>query len=148
MTRILTMGLAGLLIAGSAGRGQAAAAGGADAGPPTYVDENSPDPAPLKLREVDGVVRGLGGDPVTRASVSLFTEQGHQLISTVMSDKDGKFRFDKLDKGPYRVVVKVAGLCPANVPILLEGGLLAARRLIITMQAKDIDTCSYGMAKR
>jgi hypothetical protein len=146
-TQVLTIGLAGLLFAGSAGRGQTAAASGTGAAPPAYVDENSPDPAPLKLREVDGVVRGLGGDPMSRASVSLFTEQGHELVATAMSDKDGKFRFNKVDKGLYRVVVKAEGLCPANVPIVVEGSLLAARKLIITMQAKDIDTCSYGMAK-
>jgi hypothetical protein len=147
MTQFVMIGLAGLLFAGSAGRGQTAAAGSPAATQPTYVDENSPDPAPLKLREVDGVVRGLGGDVMSRASVSLFTEQGHELVASAMSDKDGKFRFNKVDKGLYRVVVKVPGLCPANVPIMVESSLLAARKLIITMQAKDIDTCSYGMAK-
>jgi hypothetical protein len=112
-----------------------------------YVDENQTDPAPLKLREVEGSVRGLGGDGMPRASVSLFNEEGHTLIATVLSDKDGKFRFDKVEKGRYRVVVRSAGLCPANIPIVVESSLLAHRKIIVTMQAKDIDTCSYGMAK-
>jgi hypothetical protein len=64
-----------------------------------------------------------------------------------MTDKDGKFRFSKVDKGLYRVVASIAGLCTANVPIKVESSLLAKRRIEITMQPKDLDKCSYGMAK-
>jgi hypothetical protein len=141
MTQLLTIGLAGWLFAGSAGWGQTPAGG------PAYVNENSTDPAPLKLRDVDGVVRGLGGDAMPRASVTLFTEQGHEVVATAISDRDGKFKFAKVDKGLYRVVVTIAGLCPANVPIQVESSLLAHRRLVVTMQPKDIDTCSYGTTK-
>ena len=140
--RLLTLGLMGFLSAAGAAPGQTGAAGA-----PAYVDENQTDPAPLKLRELAGRVRGLGGEAMSRASVSLFTEEGHTLISTVVSDKDGKFRFDKVDKGLYRVVARVEGLCTANVPVKLESSLLARHRLEITMRPKDIDTCSYGMAK-
>jgi Carboxypeptidase regulatory-like domain len=142
MTHLLTIGLAGLLFAGYAGRAQTASETS-----PTYVNENQTDPAPLKLRELEGVVRGLGGDPMPRASVALFTELRHDLVASMMSDKNGKFKFNKVEKGLYRVVVQVQGLCPANVPVLLEGSLLAHHKLVITMRAKDIDTCSYGMAK-
>jgi hypothetical protein len=114
---------------------------------PAYVDENQTDPAPLKVREVEGSVRGLGGDGMSRASVTLFSEDGHALIATILSDKDGKFRFDKVEKGHFRVVVRVEGLCPANIPIAVESSLLAHRRIIVTMRAKDIDTCSYAMTK-
>ncbi len=118
-----------------------------DSSAPTYVNENGTDPAPLKLRDVSGIVRGLGGDAMPRASVSLFSEEGHALITTAMTDREGKFKFDKVEHGLYRVVVKVAGLCPANVPIKVESSLLAHRKLVITMRPKDIDTCSYGMTK-
>jgi hypothetical protein len=139
---VFTIALAGVLISGRAGSAQAAAG---DA--PAYVDENQTDPAPLKLREVDGSVRGLGGDGMPGASVSLFTGEGHSLIATMKSDKDGKFRFDKVEKGAYRLVVRVEGLCTANVPIVVESSLLAHRKVIVTMRAKDLDTCSYGMTK-
>jgi hypothetical protein len=140
--RLSTIGLAGLLFAGHVGWSQTAPVDAA-----AYVDENQPDPAPLKLRDLEGSVRGLGGDGMPRVSVLLFAEDGHVLVATVVTDKDGKFRFGKVDKGRYRVVVKVQGLCPANVPVLLEGSLLAHRKLVVTMQSKDIDTCSYGMTK-
>ncbi len=140
---MLTIGVLGLVFAGVAGRAQTAGAT-----PDAYVNENPTDPAPLKLREMEGVVKGLGGDSMSMVTVSLFTEQGHTLVATVVSDRDGKFRFGKLDKGPYRLVAKVAGLCPANVPVLLESSLLARSKVVITMQPKDVDKCSYGMAKR
>ncbi|HEV2645703.1 MAG TPA: carboxypeptidase-like regulatory domain-containing protein [Acidobacteriaceae bacterium] len=139
---MLMVGVAGLLFSGRGSRSQTAPV---DAG--AYVDENQPDPAPLKLRELEGSVRGLGGDGMPGAAVSLFSDDGHALVATVVSDKDGKFRFDKVGKGAYRIVVKVQGLCPANVPVVLEGSLFAHRKVVVTMRPKDIDTCSYGMAK-
>lgn len=142
--RLGMIGLAGLLTAGVAGVGQTAPA--ADPAP-TYVNENPTDPAPLKLRDVDGVVRGLGKDAMSRASVALFTEPGHELIGSTISDRDGKFKFANVGKGLYRVVVRVQGLCPANVPILVESSFLAHHRLVVTMRPKDIDTCSYGTTK-
>ena len=83
-----------------------------------------------------------------RVSVSLFTEQGHTMVATVVSDKDGKFKFTKVDKGLYRVVARVEGLCTANIPVKVESSLLAHHRLEITMRPKEMDTCSYGMAKK
>jgi len=114
---------------------------------PRYVNENSKDPSPVKLRELQGTVRGLGGDPMPRATVSLFTEETHTLVGSETADMDGKFKFEKLKKGAYRVVARVEGLCPANIPIVIEGGFLGHKKLEITMRPKDIDTCSYGMAK-
>jgi len=113
----------------------------------TYVNENGTDPATLNLRELDGKVVGLGGEPMPRAQVALFSENGHALLGTVVSDRQGKFRFDKIEKGLYRVVARVEGLCPANVPVKVGSGFLAKRHLIITMRPKDLDTCSYGVAK-
>lgn len=139
---LFTIALAGSLIAGHSVSSQAVANNA-----PAYVDENQTDPPPLKLREVEGSVMGLGGDAMQRASVSLFDDLGHTLVATTLSDKDGKFRFSKVDRGAYRVVVRVAGLCTANVPIVVESSLLAHRKIVVTMRAKDIDTCSYGMTK-
>jgi hypothetical protein len=142
LTVLLAMGLVGMFAAAPA---QAAQAIPATA--PAYINENPADPAPLKLVGVEGRVRGLGGDTMPRVSVSLFTEDRHELVATVMSDRDGKFKFEKVGKGLYRVVARVEGLCAANIPILVESSFLAHHRLEITMQPKDVDKCSYGMAK-
>jgi hypothetical protein len=141
--QIATLGLMILSVGARADLGQSAAVP-----VPVYVDENQTDPPPLKLDGVAGKVQGLGGDPMPRAVVSLFTEDTHTLVASVNSDKDGKFKFDKVGKGLYRVIARIDGLCTANIPVKVESSPLADRRLIITMRAKDIDTCSYGMAKR
>lgn len=146
MTVPTALGVAGLLsvlLTMPVHAGQAAGAVAA----PTYVNENDKDPAPLKLGAVEGKIHGLGGEAMSGAAISLFTEDGHALVATVASDKDGKYKFDKVDKGLYRVVVRVPGLCPANIPINLDAKLLSHRKLDITMLPKDIDTCSYGKAK-
>ena len=139
---LVTLGLVSFLIAVPALAGQVVPTVAA-----AYVNENQTDPAPLKLSDVAGRVRGLGGDAMPRVSVSLFTEEGHALIATVVSDRDGKFRFAKVDHGLYRVLATVEGLCTANIPIKLESSLLKHRKLEITMRPKGLDTCSYGMAK-
>src|SRR5271167_613529 len=103
MTRFaVTLGLVGFLLAARAGLGQAA--GGPAAPAPVYADENDKDPAPLKIDSVHGQIQGLGGDAMARAALALFTEEGHALVSTATSDKDGKFNFGKVDKGFYRLV--------------------------------------------
>ncbi len=112
-----------------------------------YVNENPTDPAPLKLKELAGVVHGLGGDPIPMSKVSLFSEPRHEFITTVTSDRQGKFRFEKIEYGLYRVVARVAGLCPANIPVQFESAFIGHKKLVITMRPKDIDTCSYGMTK-
>ena len=119
----------------------------ASATPPMYVNENGTDPAPLKLDGLTGRVQGLGGDGMPMVTVGVFTEQGHQLVTSAASDREGKFKFEKLSHGLYRVVVRVAGLCPANIPVKVEGSPLAHHKLVITMRPKDIDTCSYGTTK-
>jgi hypothetical protein len=149
--RWVRLGVCGLLAVGTMAWGQATGAGaanasGASADAAVYVDDNSKEPMPLKLDGLEGSVRGLGGDALPRATVSLFAEDGHALVGTVVTDKEGKFRF-KVDKGFYRVVARVEGLCPANVPVKVERSMLAKHKLVITMVAKDIDTCSYGTAK-
>jgi hypothetical protein len=70
------------------------------------------------------------------------------LVASVNTDRNGKFKFDKVEHGFFRVVARVEGLCPANIPVKIEGSFLAKRQLVITMRSKDIDTCSYGMAKK
>jgi hypothetical protein len=144
----MTMTAKFLMTIGLMAMAGAAPARAAQAVPATYVDENGTDPAPLKLDNISGRVRGLGGDAMVGAKVSLFTEMGHALIATVISDKDGKFKFEKVDKGFYRVVARVEGLCTANIPVRIDSSLLEHRKLEITMQPKDVDKCSYGMTKK
>jgi hypothetical protein len=139
--------VSGLVMAGMLGVGITAYAQGREPVVPTYVNENPSEPAPIKLRDLEGKVVGLGGDAMPRATVSLFTEEGHTLVGSETTDKNGKFKFEKVGHGAYRIVARVAGLCPANITIQLGASLLAHRKLVITMRPKDIDTCSYATTK-
>ena len=147
MTALMVLGVVGLLAAAHAMPAQAGQTSGAAAAP-TYVDENEKEPAALKLGTVEGKIHGLGGEAMPGASISLFTEDGHTLVATVASDKNGKYKFNKVEKGLYRIVARVEGLCPANIPIRIDTVLLLHRKLDITMQPKGLDKCSYGLAKR
>lgn len=145
---LLTLALGALSFVAPLAQGQeSSAAPATDAS--TYVDENPNPPAQLKLGAIVGRVRGLGGDAIPRATIALFTDEGkvHTFISSVVTDREGKFHFDKVEHGLYRVVAKVDGLCPANIPVKVESALIMHHKLEITMRPKDIDTCSYGMAK-
>ena len=145
---LLTLGLSGFILAAPLAYSQTAPVA-IPANASVYVDENATPPAPLKLSGIVGRVRGLGGDAIPRATISLFTDEGkvHTFLSAVMSDRDGKFHFDKVEHGFYRVVARVDGLCAANIPVKVESALIMHRKLEITMRPKDLDTCSYGMAK-
>jgi hypothetical protein len=112
-----------------------------------YVDKNPTEPKLIKVSAVDGVVRDPEKITFPNASILLFAEQGHALIETVKSDGRGHFAFGKIPPGHYRVVAKVAGLCPANIAIEVETSVIAHRKIEIVMQPQGIDICSYGIAK-
>ena len=142
-TAYLGLVVAGIMVASGPAWGQ----GSREPVVPTYVNENPSEPSPIKLRDLEGKVVGLGGDAMPKSTVSLFTEDTHALVGSETTDRDGKFKFEKVAHGAYRLVVRVAGMCPANIPIQLGSSLLAHRKLLITMRPKDIDTCSYATTK-
>jgi len=80
-----------------------------------YVDENPKPPAVLKLDGLEGIRARAGWGRAADGEVALFSEDGHALVASAVTDKDGKFRF-KVDKGLYRVVARVR-VVPANVPV-------------------------------
>jgi hypothetical protein len=112
-----------------------------------YVNKNPAEPKPIKVSAVDGVVRDPEKITLPNASILLFAEQGKALIETVKSDGRGHFAFGKIPPGHYRLVAKVPGLCPANIPIEVETSVLAHRRIEFVMQPQGIDICSYAIAK-
>jgi Carboxypeptidase regulatory-like domain len=115
--------------------------------PDAYVNKNPTEPKLIKVSAVDGIVRDPEKITFPNASILLFAEQGHALIETVKSDGKGHFAFGKIPPGHYRVVAKVDGLCPANIPIEVETSVIAHRKIEFVMQPQGIDICSYAIAK-
>jgi hypothetical protein len=138
---ILALSLMSLFFATHAAPAQAPGANSA------YVNKNPTEPKPIKVSAVDGLVRDPEKITFPNASILLFAEPGHSLIETVKSDGKGHFAFGKISPGHYRLVAKVEGLCPANIPIEVETSVIAHRKIEFVMLPQGIDICSYAIAK-
>jgi hypothetical protein len=119
-----------------------------------YGNKNQIDPKPLSVHGVSGRTISEVGDigaarelgAVARACLGLFTEQDHRLVAITIADAEGRFQFDEVPAGKYRLVVQAAGLCVANVPLQVVRGSRRKdqKQLVIHMRPAAIDDCSYG----
>jgi hypothetical protein len=122
-----------------------------------YESKNQIDPSPLIVSVVSGrvisEVEDLGGSvreigPVDKACIGLFTEKGDQLKATAVADDEGRFTFNAVPAGRYRLVVRANSLCVANVLIRIvrdkRGHTQNHKQIVIHMRAAGYDSCSYG----
>ena len=144
---VSALSLACLLWTAQSAPAQAASAQPAPAPTSTYENHNVVDPHPLDVNTVAGSVHDPGKLTFSGALILLFTEQDHTLVATTRSDNNGRFEFAKIKPGLYRLIAKIDALCPANIPIKVSSSPLAHRKIQITMQPQDLDTCSYGTTK-
>jgi hypothetical protein len=112
-----------------------------------YVNQNQIDPPTLSVREISGRVIDPNDVAIASACVSLFSESDHRLLRTTIADKEGRFRLREVRQGHYRLLVYVAGFCTANVRLRIvswpAGGAYKSRKLVIHMDARGVDRCSY-----
>jgi Carboxypeptidase regulatory-like domain len=119
-----------------------------------YENHNQVDYGPLKVR----AVRGMGivevgdktqpGTVVPRACLSLFTEKDHKLVASVTADSEGRFQFDAVSSGRYRLVARAEGFCTANVPLDIVKSSRGKTKIVVHFRPAGIDTCSYGELAR
>jgi hypothetical protein len=122
-----------------------------------YENKNQVNPNPLSVSTVSGrvivEVGELGGSareigPVTEACLGLFAEKDHQLLATAVVDDEGRFVFDAVPSGKYRLVVRAGPLCVANVPLRVTSRKRRKegddKQVVVHMRAAGIDTCSYA----
>jgi hypothetical protein len=119
-----------------------------------YENHNQVDYGPLKL----SIIQGWGivgryedsdGVPADGACLSLFSEPDKKWIETKVASTEGKFRFDSVKPGRYRLVARVPSHCPANIPIVVikpsRGKRAESMHLLIQFQLKGLmDGCSFG----
>ena len=111
----------------------------------TYESRNQVDPKPLKLAAINGLAIDEGGSSIHKACIGLFSETEHRLIASAETSEDGKFLFDKIPHGRYRLVAKHPLLCTANVPLVIGSRPFRSKKqLVLHMKVSGIDTCSYG----
>ena len=120
--------------------------------PIEYGNQNQVDPKHSSVAGISGRVVAESGTPPKQfgpvaACLGLFTEEDHRLIASVIADEEGRFRFDFVPSGRYRLVVRDSQnvFCLANMPLrVVKGPHRRARPLVIHMRAAGIDDCSYG----
>src|SRR5262245_16907806 len=78
-----------------------------------YENRNQVDYGPLVVRTVTGIVFDNDGVSIPDASIGVFTEATHALVSQTRSDSNGSFTFKQLSTGEYRLVIQTNGLCSA-----------------------------------
>jgi len=80
-------------------------------------------PAPADAQttsSVTGVVQSANGAKVVHATVVLRSTGGGD--TTVRTDKDGRFVFERIASGVYVVAASAVGLSPAETPVMVSGG--------------------------
>jgi len=117
--------------------------------PVVYESHNQIDPRRLKLHSISGTATDDGRALIPAVIIGLFTDLGHKLIATTLTDSKGEFAMAHVSPGKYRLVAKFDGFCPANVPILVESTnlLTSGKSLKLHMRPGGIDTCSFGSLK-
>jgi hypothetical protein len=122
-----------------------------------YESRNQVDPPALSVSMVSGRVIDEVGElgesvkeigPVAGACLGLFTEKEHQLKATTVADDEGRFTFEMVRSGKYRLVVHAGPLCVANVPLrvirMKRGANAVQRQVVVHMRAAGYDSCSYA----
>jgi hypothetical protein len=118
-----------------------------------YEDHNQTDYGPVKVNVIQGGSKIRIGDQIfpgaAGACVSLFTERGHKLVSSVKAGEDGSFDLGGVAPGRYRLLAQAAGFCTANVPIRVvksssgrKSGITLG--ILVYFLPTGIDKCSYG----
>ena len=118
-----------------------------------YGNRNQVTPASLKISTVKGRVIAEGGTAAKDAApvpacLGLFREDDHQLVASTTADEKGRFEFESISAGLYRLVVRDPqnAFCVANVPLQIVRSQ-RGKPLVIHLRPSGVDTCSYGDLK-
>lgn len=110
-----------------------------------YGHQNQIDPNPIELREIKGQAIDPSGTEMAGLCVGIFTESERELVKYAQSDEHGKFSLstENLPDGEYRLVGQTPGFCPANARIRIKARSGKKKTLLIHMNVRGIDSCSY-----
>ncbi len=110
-----------------------------------YGDQNQIDPNPIELREIRGKAIDPSATEMAGLCLGIFTESEHELLKFAQSDEHGNFSLsaENLPGGEYRLVGQTPGFCPANARIRIKARSGQKKTLLVHMNARGIDSCSY-----
>src|ERR1051326_7188322 len=106
-----------------------------------YENHNQIDYGPLRIAKLRGIAKDSQGLPVPDVLVLLFSEKEHKLIAQSKTDSKGAFGLESVHSGRYRLVLKYAGFCSANVPVDLKLRSRRKKGLVVQMRPAGIDEC-------
>jgi carboxypeptidase family protein len=112
-----------------------------------YENHNQIDPDALIVSDLKGQVSDKESVPIPQASLGIYTESEHKLVTSTTSDENGDYKFDKIRLGQYRLVVSYNGFCAANARITITSTgprSLKHRSVYVHMRLRGIDSCSYA----
>jgi hypothetical protein len=115
-----------------------------------YENHNQVDYGPLRVRAVQGTGIVESGDKsqpgktVPGACLSLFTEKDHMFLASVTADSEGRFQFDAVPRGRYRLVARADAFCIANIPLEVVRSSRKKVGILVHFRPAGIDSCSYG----
>lgn len=109
-----------------------------------YENHNQIDYGPLIVRAVKGAITDPSQGAVPKVCVGIFNEKDHKLVATTESDADGMFSLQGVPPGQHRLVVKADPLCAANVPLRVVKSQTKKDVLLVHMQPRGLDSCSYA----
>jgi len=101
------------------------------------------DYGPLKVKSIVATASDFTGAPMFQVCVGLFTEKDHTLVATAISDEDGHVEIEHIKSGDYRLVAKSPGFGALNAKLRISR-YASAKRLLLHMEAKGIDSTSYA----
>lgn len=106
--------------------------------PPGHETRASPDGSPGTAR-LEGSVRADDRGAVGEVRVRLRRVEGEESIAAALTGPDGRFAFDRLEAGIWRLELVGAGFLPIRVPLELEGDVALEARLVSQPAAYDAD---------
>ena len=83
------------------------------------------------------------GVVIPKACIGVFTEASHKLVATTQTDNDGRFEFDDIPDGAYRLIAKYEGFSTANAKLQIEQQSQSKTSLTVQMRPSGLDTHSF-----
>jgi hypothetical protein len=112
----------------------------------TYENQNQLDYS-LRVRRIKGVATDTRSTSVPGTCVGVFSEPDHRPVASVATDEDGRFSFEAIRPGKYRLVALQEGFGVANVILDVgswpSGGIIHDRRLVVHLRPRGIDITSF-----
>jgi len=93
---------------------------------------------PVSVRSIAGKLMDMNRAPMPEVCLGLFTDKGHRLVASTVTNEDGEFDFSDIPEGKYRLLARVPGFYVADITVQVVdwpgGGILRRKKITIYME--------------